>query len=445
MTQHQKFIKDLIHQAKKAGATEADAVMLASTSVGVQVRNGQPEELERSETKTVGLRVFIDKRSATISTTDLQKDNIEKLVEQAISMAKILPEDPFSGLPEPSDKPCIDPRILDLLDASERSTQEMLEQAKRAEAAALAVKGITNSMGGSCGYGKTEMILANSNDFFGTYARTSHSLSACVLAGTGTDMQRDYDYHSTVHLKDLEDAEQIGRSAGEKAVAKLNPTKPKTGILPVIFDPRVANSIIGHLASALNGYAIARGTSFLKNDMGNLIFPEGITIIDQPYQVKGLASRPFDVEGLYPEELKLVDQGKIANWLLDNRTANQLGLKSNGHATRGPSSPPSPTTTNLYVMAGQQTPTELMADIKEGLYITEMIGSSVNMLTGDYSRGASGFMIRNGQIAEPIMEFTLASTLKEMFSQLHVANDLKFRYSTNSPTLRIDAMSVAGN
>ncbi|CAI3923440.1 TldD/PmbA family protein [Commensalibacter papalotli (ex Botero et al. 2024)] len=445
MTQHQKFIKDLIHQAKKAGATEADAVMLASTSVGVQVRNGQPEELERSETKTVGLRVFIDKRSATISTTDLQKDNIEKLVEQAISMAKILPEDPFSGLPEPSDKPCIDPRTLDLLDASERSTQEMLEQAKRAEAAALAVKGVTNSMGGSCGYGKTEMILANSNDFFGTYARTSHSLSACVLAGTGTDMQRDYDYHSTVHLKDLEDAEQIGRSAGEKAVAKLNPTKPKTGILPVIFDPRVANSIIGHLASALNGYAIARGTSFLKNDMGNLIFPEGITIIDQPYQVKGLASRPFDVEGLYPEELKLVDQGKIANWLLDNRTANQLGLKSNGHATRGPSSPPSPTTTNLYVMAGQQTPTELMADIKEGLYITEMIGSSVNMLTGDYSRGASGFMIRNGQIAEPIMEFTLASTLKEMFSQLHVANDLKFRYSTNSPTLRIDAMSVAGN
>lgn len=445
MTQNQNFIKDLIHQAKKTGATAADAVMLASTSVGVQVRNGQPEELERSETKTVGLRVFIDKRSATISTTDLQKENIAKLVEQAISMAKILPEDPFSGLPEPSEKACIDPKELDLYDASERSTQEMLEQAKRAEAAALAVHGVTNSMGGSCGYGKTEMILANSNDFFGTYARTSHSLSACVLAGTGTDMQRDYDYHSTVHLKDLEDAEAIGRSAGEKAVAKLNPKKPKTGILPIVFDPRVANSIIGHLAGALNGYSIARGTSFLKNDMGNLIFPEHITIIDQPYQIKGLASRPFDVEGLYPEELKLVDQGKIANWLLDSRTANQLGLVSNGHATRGPSSPPSPTTTNLYAMAGHQTPAELMADIKEGVYITEMIGSSVNMLTGDYSRGASGFMIRNGQLAEPVMEFTLASTLKEMFSQVHVANDLKFRYSTNSPTLRINQMSVAGN
>lgn len=445
MTQNQNFIKDLIHQAKKAGATAADAVMLASTSVGVQVRNGQPEELERSETKTVGLRVFIDKRSATISTTDLQKENIAKLVEQAISMAKILPEDPFSGLPEPSEKACIDPKELDLYDASERSTQEMLEQAKRAEAAALAVNGVTNSMGGSCGYGKTEMILANSNDFFGTYARTSHSLSACVLAGTGTDMQRDYDYHSTVHLKDLEDAEAIGRSAGEKAVAKLNPKKPKTGILPIVFDPRVANSIIGHLAGALNGYSIARGTSFLKNDMGNLIFPEHITIIDQPYQIKGLASRPFDVEGLYPEELKLVDQGKIANWLLDSRTANQLGLVSNGHATRGPSSPPSPTTTNLYAMAGHQTPAELMADIKEGIYITEMIGSSVNMLTGDYSRGASGFMIRNGQLAEPVMEFTLASTLKDMFSQVHVANDLKFRYSTNSPTLRINQMSVAGN
>ncbi|CAI3946194.1 Zn-dependent protease PmbA/TldA or its inactivated homolog (TldD) (PDB:3TV9) (PUBMED:12029038) [Commensalibacter communis] len=445
MTQNQNFIKDLIHQAKKAGASSADAVMLASTSVGVQVRNGQPEELERSETKTVGLRVFIDKRSATISTTDLHKDNIEKLVEQAISMAKILPEDPFSGLPEPSSKPCIDPKELDLYDASERSTQEMLEQAKQTEAAALEVQGVTNSMGGSCGYGKTEMILANSHDFFGTYARTSHSLSACVLAGTGTEMQRDYDYHSTVHLNDLENAKVIGRSAGEKAVAKLNPTKPKTGILPIIFDPRVANSILGHLAGALNGYAIARGTSFLKNDMGNLIFPENITIIDQPYLVKGLASRPFDVEGLYPEELKLVDQGKIANWLLDSRTASQLGLVSNGHATRGPSSPPSPTTTNLYMKAGTQTPIKLMADIKEGIYITEMIGSSVNMVTGDYSRGASGFMIRDGQLAEPVMEFTLASTLREMFSQLHVANDLKFRYNTNSPTLRIDAMSVAGN
>ncbi|CAI3935042.1 Zn-dependent protease PmbA/TldA or its inactivated homolog (TldD) (PDB:3TV9) (PUBMED:12029038) [Commensalibacter communis] len=445
MTQNQNFIKDLIHQAKKAGASAADAVMLASTSVGVQVRNGQPEELERSETKTVGLRVFIDKRSATISTTDLHKDNIEKLVEQAISMAKILPEDPFSGLPEPSSKPCIDPKELDLYDASERSTQEMLEQAKQTEAAALEVQGVTNSMGGSCGYGKTEMILANSHDFFGTYARTSHSLSACVLAGTGTEMQRDYDYHSTVHLSDLEDAEVIGRSAGEKAVAKLNPTKPKTGILPIVFDPRVANSILGHLAGALNGYAIARGTSFLKNDMGNLIFPENITIIDQPYLVKGLASRPFDVEGLYPEELKLVDQGKIANWLLDSRTASQLGLVGNGHATRGPSSPPSPTTTNLYMKAGTQTPIELIADIKEGIYITEMIGSSVNMVTGDYSRGASGFMIRDGKLAEPVMEFTLASTLREMFSQLHVANDLKFRYNTNSPTLRIDAMSVAGN
>ncbi|CAI3946105.1 Zn-dependent protease PmbA/TldA or its inactivated homolog (TldD) (PDB:3TV9) (PUBMED:12029038) [Commensalibacter communis] len=445
MTQNQNFIKDLILQAKKAGASAADAVMLASTSVGVQVRNGQPEELERSETKTVGLRVFIDKRSATISTTDLHKDNIEKLVEQAISMAKILPEDPFSGLPEPSPKPCIDPKELDLYDASERSTQEMLEQAKQTEAAALEVQGVTNSMGGSCGYGKTEMILANSHDFFGTYARTSHSLSACVLAGTGTEMQRDYDYHSTVHLNDLENAEVIGRSAGEKAVAKLNPTKPKTGILPIVFDPRVANSILGHLAGALNGYAIARGTSFLKNDMGNFIFPENITIIDQPYLVKGLASRPFDVEGLYPEELKLVDQGKIANWLLDSRTASQLGLVSNGHATRGPSSPPSPTTTNLYMKAGTQTPIELMAGIKEGIYITEMIGSSVNMVTGDYSRGASGFMIRDGQLAEPVMEFTLASTLREMFSQLHVANDLKFRYNTNSPTLRIDAMSVAGN
>lgn len=444
MIQQQNFIKNLITQAKKAGATDADAIFVDSTSVGVQVRNGQIEELERSEAKTVGLRVFIDKQVSTVSTTDLQPHNIEKLVEQAISMAKILPEDPFAELPEPSNKPYIDPQKLDLYDASEQSTKIMVEQARATEAAALAVQGITNSMGGSCSYGKTSMTLANSKGFFGHYQRTSHSLAACVLAGSGTDMQRDYDYHSAVHLNDLESPESIGRSAAQKTLAKLHPQRPKTGNFPVIFHPRVANSILSHLASAINGQAITKGTSFLKDYMGELIFPSNITIIDNPYKIKGLASRPFDAEGLYPEELKLVDKGKIANWLLDNRTAKQLGLQSNGHATRGPSSPPSPTTTNLYVLPGNETPDELMQDISEGIYVTELIGSSVNIVTGDYSRGASGFMIRNGKLAEPIMEFTLASNLKNMFAKVRVANDLDFRYTTNSPTLRIDGMSIAG-
>ncbi len=444
MTQQQEFIRNLITQAKKAGATDADAIFLDSTSVGVQVRNGQVEELERSEVKTVGLRVFIHKKVSTVSTTDLQSQNIEKLVEQAIAMAKILPEDPYAELPTPSKKTYINPKDLDLYDVSEQSTKEMLEQAKETEAAALNIKGITNSMGGRYNYEKTAMILANSKNFFGTYQRTSYALSVCVLAGSGTDMQRDYDYHSTVHLKDLESPDLIGKRAAQKTLAKLNPIKPKTGIFPVIFHPRVANSILSHLADAVNGHAIAKGSSFLKDKMGEFIFPKEITIIDNPYKIKGFASRPFDAEGLYPEELKLVESGKIANWLLDSHTARQLNLQSNGHATRGPSSPPTPTPTNLYALPGQETPQELMQDISEGIYITELIGSSVNMVTGDYSRGASGFMIRNGQIAEPIMEFTLASNLKDMFAKVRVANDLEFRYTVNSPTLRIDEISIAG-
>lgn len=444
MTDHKDFIKNLILKAKKAGATDADAIYLESTSVGVQVRNGQVEELERSESKTVGLRVLVNKRVSTVSTTDLQQQNMEKLVEHAISMAKILPEDPYAELPAPSEKNYIEPQKLDLYDPTEQSTKQMIEQAKAVETAAITIKGITNSMGGSCSYGKTAMTLANSKGFLGSYQRTSHSLAVCVLAGTGTEMQRDYDFHSSVHFQDLQSPKIIGENAARKTLAKLNPSKPKTGILSVVFHPRVANSIVSHLASALNGHAIAKGTSFLKEKMGQFVFPENITIIDNPYKIRGLASRPFDAEGLFPEELKLVDSGKIANWLLDNRTAKQLGLQSNGHATRGPSSPPTPTTTNLYIQPSEQTPEELMKDIAEGIYITELLGSSVNIVTGDYSRGASGFMIRNGKIAEPIMEFTLAGNLMDMFSKLHVANDLDFRYTTNSPTLRIDEISIAG-
>lgn len=448
MTQATDLLNRLITRAKHEGATDADAISIASTSIGVQVRNGKSEELERSESRIVGLRVFLDKRSAIVSTTDLNADNIDRLAQQALAMAKVLPEDRFAGLAPISNTSNIDQDLiqqLDLEDSYEPSAMEMLEKAQQAESAALAVKGVTNSIGGSCSYGKSEVILVNSHGFLGSYARTSHSISACVLAGDGTAMQRDYDYHTAVHHTDLEDAALIGRRAGEKAVTKLNPSKPKTGVFPVVFDPRVANSILSHLASALNGAVVARGTSFLKDHMGDLIFPEAITIIDQPFIHRGLGSCPFDGEGLIPEAIKFVDQGKISNWVLDARSARQLGLKSNGHATRGSSSPPSPSTTNLFIQPGTITPDALMNDIKEGIYITEMLGSSVNIVTGDYSRGASGFMIRDGKIAEPIMEFTLASNLKEMFAQLSVANDLEFRHATNSPTLRINNMSIAGS
>lgn len=445
MTDKRVFLQKLLQEAKHFGATDADALMVSSTAVSVQVRNAHPEKLERSETNIIGLRVFKDKRSATISTTDFDKKNITRLVEKANSMAKILPEDPYTGLPYPSAKPIVSPEQLDLYDPTEHPTSTMLEWAKEAESAALSVKGVSNSVGGSYAFCKKEITLANSKDFFGSYTHTNHSISACVLAGSGVDMQRDYDYHSAIYFEDLENPSEIGKNAGERAVAKLNPTKPKTGVFPVIFHPRVARSLIEHLANGVNGSSVTKGSSFLQDSMGKVIFPPSITVIDQPYKARGLGSIPFDSEGLFPETINLIKQGKLVNWLLDFRSAKQLGLNSNGHASRGVSSAPFPSPTNLYVMPSTHTPEELMQDIKEGIYVTELIGSSVNMLTGDYSRGASGFKIRNGTIAEPIVEFTLASNLIDMFSKLHVANDLEFRYHVNSPTIRIDDMSIAGD
>ena len=317
-------------------------------------------------------------------------------------------------------------------------------RAQRAEAAALAVSGIQNSLGGSAGFGRTEVALATSGGFSGRYARSSHSVSASVLAGSGTSMQRDYDYHSTVHLDDLDAAEAIGRRAGERAVARMDPVKPRTGRMPVVFDPRVSGSLVGHLAGALNGGSVARGTSFLKERMGTRVFPAGIRIADDPTRRRGSRSKPFDGEGVPTAPLMLVEDGEIRSWVLDGRSARQLGLASTGHASRGTSSPPSPSTTNLYLAAGTVTPVALMADIEEGVYLTEMMGSAVNGLTGDYSRGASGYMIRGGALAEPIAEFTVAGNLIEMFGSLQPADDLEFRRGTDAPTVRIETLLVAG-
>ncbi|HLY91317.1 MAG TPA: metallopeptidase TldD-related protein, partial [Acetobacteraceae bacterium] len=377
-----------------------------------------------------------------VSSTTVDPSSFQALAERAVAMARVVPEDPYAGLADTAAPPGT--LALDLVDATEPSTKGLVARAAAAEEAALAVPGITNSEGAEAGYGRSEAYLVTSAGFAGQNARTSHSVSASALAGSGTDMQRDYDYHSTVHLADLDDPAGIGRSAGERAVTRLHPTRPATAKLPVVYDQRVAGSLLGHLSGAINGASVARGTTFLKDKLGARIFRDDIEIRDDPRRVRGLRSRLFDGEGTPTAARDLIAAGVLTTWLLDSRSARQLGMVSTGHAARGTGGPPSPSTTNLYLTAGTLTPAELMADITLGIYVTELIGMGVNGVTGDYSRGASGFMIRNGALAEPVAEITIAGNLLDMFAHLTPANDLRFRRGTDSPTVRVEGMTLAG-
>ena len=436
------LLADLIAAARKAGADQADAVLVGGASLSVQRRLGKTEHVERSENRDVGLRVFVGQKIASVSATTLDPAGFAALAERAVAMAKVVPDDPFASLADPQVPP--DAAWLDLVDAAEPSAETLVARAAAAEEAALAVPGITNSEGASAGYGRTDIFLVTSAGFAGSAARTSHSISAVVLGGTGTDMQRDYDYHSAVHLSDLDDPAAIGRSAGERTMARLNPTRPKTGTVAVVFDPRLSGGLVGHLLGAINGAGVARGTSFLKDKMGARIFAPGIRILDDPHRIRGLRSRAFDAEGLPTKPLALIEDGILQSWLLDLRSARQLKLTSTAHAGRGTNGPPSPGPSNAYLAAGTVSPAELMADIKEGLYVTELAGMGINGLTGDYSRGAAGFMIRNGQRAEPVAEITIAGNLIDMFLRMIPANDLTFRRGTDAPTIRIDGLTMAG-
>jgi PmbA protein len=437
------LLADLIGRARAAGADAADAVLIRGTSVSAQCRLGQPEHVERSENQDLGLRVFIGRQAAIVSATSLDPAGFATLVERAVAMARVVPEDPFAGLAETAAAP--EALALDLEDTvSEPDTAALLARAKIAEDAARSVAGITNSEGGDAGYSRSEAFLVTSAGFAGHVSRSGHSISCSAVAGSGTDMQRDYDYHSTIHLADLDDPALIGRRAAEKAVARLNPTRPATARLPVVYDPRVAGGLVGHFAGAVNGAGIARGTSFLKDKMGERIFPAGIHIHDDPRRVRGLRSRPFDGEGTPTRARAFIEDGVLTSWFLDSRSARQLGLVSTGHAARGTGGPPSPSPSNLYMAAGSLTPAALMADITLGLYVTELIGMGINGVTGDYSRGAAGFMIRNGAIAEPVAEITIAGNLIEMFAHVTPANDLVFRRGTDAPTLRVEGLTMAG-
>ena len=438
-----ELLAALIARARAAGADAADALLVSGTSLGVQWRLGRTEHLERSESRDLGLRVFVGHRQAVVSSSAVDPAGFALLAERAVAMARVVPEDPYAGLAERAAPPA-DAAPLDLDDPAEPDAAALLARAAAAEAAALAVPGVTNSEGAEAGYGRSVMVLASSEGFAGRFVRSSHSVSATVLAGSGTGMQRDYDYASAVHMSDLDDAATIGRTAGERAVARLDPVRPKTAKLPIIYDPRVAGGLVSHFAAAINGASVARGTSFLKDRMGQRVFAPGIAVVDDPRRRRGLRSRPFDGEGVPTGEVLLAEDGVLLSWVLDSRSARQLGLQSTGHASRGTGGPPSPAPSNLYLRPGRLTPAELMADIREGLYVTELIGMGINMVTGDYSRGAAGFMIRDGALAEPVAEVTVAGTLPEMFAALTPANDLRFRRGTDAPTLRVDGMTMAG-
>jgi PmbA protein len=436
-----EMLDALVAAARAAGADAADALLVQGTSLSVSRRLGAVEHLERAEGFDLGLRVFVAKRQAIVSSTDPDRVGFATLAERAVAMARAVPEDRFSGLPEAV--PAL-ARDLDLDDSAEPGAEDLLARAAAAEEAALATPGVTNSNGAEAGFHRARIAILASNGFAGEYARSSHSVSVSAVAGEGTAMERDYDHSVAVHLADLEDAASLGRSAGERAVRRLNPTRPASRRLTVIYDPRVAGSLLGHLTAALNGAAVARGTSFLRDRMGERVLAAGMTVRDDPLRRRGLRSRPFDGEGTPGEGLALVEDGVLRSWVLDWRSARQLGLRSTGHASRGVSSPPSPATTNLWLEPGSVSPAALMSDIEEGFYVTEMMGSSVNAVTGDYSRGASGFMIRRGELAEAAAGVTIAGNLKDMFLHMAAADDLRFRRGVDAPTLRVDGMTLAG-
>ena len=437
------ILEQLINKAKNAGADTADALFMENRSLSVAQRLGKPESIERSEDQDLGLRVFVGKRNATASTTDMRPETLDELVERVVSMAKVAPEDRFARIAEKTEIAKRQPNI-ELFDPSEPSAERLIERASAAEEAALAVSGVTNSEGGEAAWSDTSIILATSNGFWGQYRRSGHSLSAVVLAGKDQNMERDYEYSSTVFESDLTDPKIIGKTAGERAVRRLNPKKPGSASIPVVYDPRVSGSLIGHLSSALNGSSIARGTSFLKDSMGEQIFQSEVQVFDDPHRARGLRSKPFDGEGLANEKRLIIDKGCIKSWFLDLATADQLSLISTGHAARSTGGAPNPSPSNLFLAPGKVSPANLLDDIKTGLYVTELMGMSVNMVTGDYSRGAGGFWIENGEIAYPVSDVTVAGNLKDMFSALIPADDLEFKRGTDAPTVRIDGMTVAG-
>ncbi len=437
-------VEFLIEHARKSGADAAESFGADSLSVSAECRAGKTENLEYARTAAVDLRVFCGKRPAVVSSGVLDKAALTELAERAVEMAKAVPEDPYCGLAEAEEQTgtSVD---LDLYDAVDRSTADLLELALTAEDAALSVAGVKQSDGAGAGIEKSHVLMASTTGFHREFDRSAASASVSVIAeNENGDKETDYDYSSAVYFSDLEDGAKIGKNAGERAVRRLNPRKIESRTMDVVLEPRLARGLLGTLAGAVNGAGIARGTSFLKDSLGAEIFPPDLSVLENPLKKRGAASRPCDAEGLPCAPLALVDKGVLTSWLLDLRSARKLGLKSNGHAARGLGSNPRPSASNLTLAGGKATPRELCADIKRGLYLTQLFGQGIDMITGEYSRGAAGFLIENGEITVPVAEITIAGNLKTMFKNMAAANDLDGRHAFDAPTVRLFGMTVAG-
>ncbi len=440
----QALLGDVLARARAAGAEAADGVLYHAVSSSVSWRMGALEDVERSEGADLGLRILVGKRQAVVSTTDVSRAGLGALIERCAAMAKAAPDDPYVGL-APAERLAKAPFIdLDLGDYLEPSTGEMTRRARECEEAALAVKGVTNSSGAGASYGEGRKWFATSHGFFGETGGSSHSVSVSVIAADDNGMERDYDYDSKTHYADMKSPSAIGARAGALTVERLSPRRAKSGRARVIYDNRLSNSLIGHLAGAANGAAISRGVSFLKTRKGERILPKGAVVTDDPFIRRGHGSRPFDGEGLQTAAYNVIDDGILTEWFLNAAQARQLGLESNARATRGVSGGPGSGPTNLYLQAGALTFDALMTKMGTGLLVTDMFGPQVNSNTGDYSVGCSGFWVEHGAKAYPVSEITIAGNLFGMYAALEAANDLEFRGSTNAPSVFIGEMTVAG-
>lgn len=434
----------LIENARKNGADAAESFGIDSINASAECRRQKTETLEYAQTDAVDLRVFCGGRQAIVSSSSLKKDTLTELAERAVQMAKTVPEDPYCGLADPDMQARALPD-LDMFDATEISTRQLLDLALEAENAALSVKGVTLSDGAGAGIDKSHVIMASTTGFRREYDRSSASFSVSVIAeDENGNKETDYDYSSAVYFSDLESAEKIGKNAGERAVKKLKPRKIASQAMDIVFAPRLARGLIGTLASAINGAAIARGSSFLKDGLNTQILPDHLTLFENPHKKRGLRSRPCDAEGLPCRPRALIENGVLKTWVLDLHSARKLDMEPTGHAARGLGGSPHPSVSNLTLTGGTLTPEELIADIKNGIYVTQLFGQGENMITGDYSRGATGFLIENGKITVPVSEITVAGNMKEMFKNMIAANDLDERYAVNVPTLCLPRLSVAG-
>jgi PmbA protein len=438
-----EILDDLLARARSAGAEAADAVLAHRRGLTVAMRLGAREGLERADGAEVGLRVMFGRRQALVSTSDLTPRSLDLLVERAVTMARSVPEDAYCGLAD-ADAVVREAAEVEVFVDDEPSVDALTLAAADAEDSARAVAGVTNSEGAEASWGTDDIAIMATNGFAQSFRRSWHALSVSVLAGNGTAMERDYEYAVAVARADLPTPAALGRRAGQRAVRKLGPRKARSAQVPVVYEPRTARSLLAHLAAAINGSAVARGTTFLKDKLGEPVFASGVNVLDDPLRRRGLRSRPFDGEGIGARVLPVIADGVLGAWLTDLAAARQLGIETTGRASRSPSSLPSPASTNLYLQPGRVAPEALIADIDDGFYVTDLMGFGINGVTGDYSRGASGFWISGGEIAHPVSEMTVSGNLLDMFARLSAADDLEFRYGIDSPTVRIDGMTVAG-